>query len=76
MSVNDNDFALGYELKHDDEDFVVLFNAHPLNEVVCELPKGKWEVLVNSDKAGIKTIETVSGMITIPTSSGFVLKKK
>ncbi len=76
ISVHDNDFALGYEVKHDDEDFVVLFNAHPLKEVVCELPKGKWEVLVNSDKAGIKAIETVSGIITIPTSSGFVLKKK
>ncbi len=76
ISVHDNDFALGYEVKHEDENFVVLFNAHPLKEVVCELPKGKWEVLVNSDKAGIKAIETVSGIITIPTSSGFVLKKK
>ncbi|MBK7500785.1 MAG: pullulanase [Ignavibacteriales bacterium] len=76
ISVHDNDFALGYEVNHEDEDFVVLFNAHPLKEVVCELPKGKWEVLVNSDKAGIKAIETVSGIITIPTSSGFVLKKK
>jgi len=76
ITVHDNDFALGYEVKHEDENFVVLFNAHPLKEVVCELPKGKWEVLVNSDKAGIKAIETVSGIITIPTSSGFVLKKK
>ncbi|MBP9121068.1 MAG: pullulanase, partial [Ignavibacterium sp.] len=72
ISVHDNDFALGYEVNHEDEDFVVLFNAHPLKEVVCELPKGKWEVLVNSDKSGIKAIETVSGIITIPTSSGFV----
>jgi pullulanase/glycogen debranching enzyme len=76
ISVHDNDFALDYEVKHEEENFVVLFNAHPLKEVVCELPKGKWEVLVNSDKAGIKAIETVSGIITIPTSSGFVLKKK
>lgn len=76
ISVHDNDFALGYEVKHEEENFVVLFNAHPLKEVVCELPKGKWEVLVNSDEAGIKAIETVSGIITIPTSSGFVLKKK
>ena len=76
ISVHDNDFALGYEVKHELENFVLLFNAHPLKEVVCELPKGKWEVLVNSDKAGIKAIETVSGIITIPTSSGFVLKKR
>jgi pullulanase len=76
ISVHDNDFALGYEVKLDDEDFVVLFNAHPLKEVVCELPKGKWDVLVNQDKAGITPIKIVSGMLTIPTSSGFVLKKK
>lgn len=76
ISVKDNEFALGYELNYEDENFVLLFNAHPLNEVVCELPKGKWEVLVNHDKAGTKSIGTVSGIITIPTSSGFVLKKK
>ena len=76
IRVHDNDFALGYEVKHDDEDFVVLFNAHPLKEVECELPKGKWEVLVNPDKAGIKPLEKVGGFFTIPTSSGCVLKKK
>ena len=76
ISVKDNEFALGYEVKHEEENFVVLFNAHPLKEVVCELPKGKWEVLVNQNKAGTKSIESVSGIITIPTSSGFVLKKK
>jgi pullulanase/glycogen debranching enzyme len=71
-----NDFALGYEVKHKNEDFIVLFNADPLNKVVFELPEGKWDVLVNPDKAGIKPIETVNGMITIQTSSGTVLKKK
>jgi len=76
IAVKDNEFALGYEIKHSDESFVVLFNAHPLKEVVCELPKGKWGVLVNSEKAGIRTIETVSGKIGIQPSTGFVLKKK
>jgi pullulanase len=76
ISVHDNDFALGYELIHNDEDFVVLFNAHPLKEVVCELPKGKWEVLVNQEKAGTKPLAKVSGIITIPPSTGYVLKKK
>jgi len=65
IAVKDNEFALGYEIKHSDESFVVLFNAHPLKEVVCELPKGKWGVLVNSEKAGIRTIETVSGKIRL-----------
>ena len=76
ISVHDNDFALGYELKHNDEDFVVLFNAHPLKEVVCELPKGKWDVLVNQDKAGTKSLSKIHGIITIQPSTGYVLKKR
>lgn len=76
ISVKDNDFAICYEVKHNDEDFMVLLNAHPVKEVLFELPKGKWDVLVNSDKAGIKPISTVSGTISIKSSTGFVLKKK
>lgn len=76
ISVHDNDFAIGYEVNYENEHFVVLFNAHPLKEVVCDLPKGKWEVFVNKDKAGTKVLEEVSGKISIPTSSGLVLKKK
>ncbi len=76
ISVHDNDFALGYVLKHENEEFVVLFNAHPLKEIVCELPKGKWDVLVDQDKAGIKSLSKVSGLITIQPSTGYVLKKR
>ncbi|MEO8231225.1 MAG: alpha-amylase family glycosyl hydrolase [Ignavibacteriota bacterium] len=76
MDVKDNDFALGYEVKHGDENFIVLLNAHPIIEVVFELPKGRWDVLVDSDTAGTKALSTVSGTITIKSSTGFVLKKK
>jgi pullulanase/glycogen debranching enzyme len=76
MPITDNDFALGYEVEHDNEDFIVLFNAHPIKEVEFKLPKGKWAILVNSDKAGTKSLSTVSGKITVKSSSGFVLKKK
>jgi len=75
IPVHDNDFALGYEVKHKNEDFVVLFNAHPLKEVVAELPTGKWDVLVNSEKAGTEVIEKVNGIISISPSSGLVLRK-
>ena len=30
MTVKENDFAVGYEVKHNDEDFMVLLNAHPM----------------------------------------------
>ncbi|MDT3696037.1 MAG: alpha-amylase family glycosyl hydrolase [Ignavibacterium sp.] len=76
ISVKENDFALCYELNYEDEQFIVLFNAHPLKEVTFNLPKGKWEVLVNKDKAGTKALNIVNGIITIPTTAGLVLKKK
>jgi pullulanase/glycogen debranching enzyme len=76
ISVKDNYFALGYEVIHGAEDFVVLLNAHPLKEVVYELPKGKWDVLVNPVNAGTKPLSKVSGIITIQPSTGYVLKRK
>ena len=76
LAYSDNDFALGYEVKHNNEDFVVLLNAHPVKEVIFELPKGKWDVLVDQDKAGIKSLSKVSGLITIQPSTGYVLKKR
>lgn len=76
IPVKENDFALCYELNYEDEDFIVLLNAHPLKEVAFNLPKGKWEVLVNKDKAGTEVLNIVNRKITIPTSSGLILKKK
>ena len=76
MDVNNNEFVLGYEIKHDDENFVVLSNADMKNSVVCELPEGVWDVLVNPEKAGTKSIGKVERKITIEPSSGYVLLKK
>lgn len=70
-----DEFSLGYQLNHNEENFIVLFNANPLKEIVSELPAGNWNVLVNPEKAGIKSLGKVEGKITIPPSCGFVLKK-
>ncbi len=72
----DNDFALAYEVIHNNEDFIVLLNAHPINEMVFELPKGKWCVLVDSEKAGVKSLYTVDKKITVKSSTGFIIMKK
>jgi pullulanase len=76
MDVHNNEFALGYEVKHRDENFIVLFNANPKDPIVCELPKGKWDVLVNPEKAGIKSLEKVEDKLTVEPSSGYVLLRK
>jgi pullulanase len=76
MDLYDNNFALGYEVKHKNENFVVLFNASPNDPIVCELPEGKWEIIVNPEKAGIKLLKKVQGKLTVEPSSGYVLMKK
>ena len=76
IDVHDNDFALGYEVKHKDENFIVLLNANPQKSVVYDLPEGKWDVVVNPDKAGTKSLGKVDSKITIEPSSGYVLMKK
>ncbi len=74
--ISDNQFALGYDLKYDGDEFIVLFNAHPESEEEFHLPRGKWEVLVSPEKAGIESQGSVVSEIEVRPSSGYVLKKQ
>ena len=74
----DNDksmFSFGYRLKHNGDDFIVLFNADMKTKTTFQLPKGNWEVLVNAESAGIESLGTVKGVYSVDVSSGCVLKK-
>ncbi len=76
MDVKYNPFALGYTLNYKNDIFVVLFNASPDRTQEFTLPEGEYEVLVNHVKAGVETLDLVDETIVVPTSSGYVLKKK
>ncbi|MBZ0198449.1 MAG: pullulanase [Ignavibacteriaceae bacterium] len=76
MDVKYNPFALGYTLNYKKDNFVLLFNASPDRTQEFTLPKGKYQVLVNPLKAGVETLDLIDGIIVVPTSSGYVLKKK
>ena len=76
FNVTDNEFALGYYLTYNKQNFIVLFNGDPGKVEEFNLPNGEWEVFVNADKAGITSLGTVSGKIELNPSTGFVLKKK
>ncbi|MFH1194949.1 MAG: alpha-amylase family glycosyl hydrolase [bacterium] len=71
-----NQFALGYELNSEGQHFIVLFNANPSREEIFELPKGKWEILVNESSAGIDPLNTVTKKYVLPPTTGAVLKLK
>jgi pullulanase/glycogen debranching enzyme len=69
-------FSIGFSVKMYDNEFIVLMNGGLNNFEKFVLPEGNWEVLVNGEKAGTKVLATVSGVIEIPSTSGFVLRKK
>src|SRR5690554_1005652 len=73
--INDNDFAAGFYISYEGDEFIVLLNANPLKNEEFHLPEGEWNVLVNKNNAGIKIINTVSEKIIINSSTGMVLKK-
>ena len=73
---SDNHFALGYQIKHHDQRFIVLLNADPECSEKFELPEGEWDILTNKDKAGLQPLGTISENVEIQPSTGTVLKKK
>jgi pullulanase/glycogen debranching enzyme len=75
FKIYDNDFALGYHLKYEKDEFIVLFNADQKNEEEFKLPPGEWDILVDPDKAGVEKNGEVSGKITVKAVSGYVLRK-
>ena len=56
---------------------MVLFNANPTMEEEFILPSsGNWDVLVNENSAGTKSLGKAKKKITLNPSTGCVLKKK
>ncbi len=74
--IKDNPFALGYGLKYKEDLFVVLFNANPNMKEEFVIPSGEWDILVNENSAGTKSLGKVKKKITLNPSTGCVLKKK
>jgi pullulanase len=74
--INDNNFALGFHLSNNNDEFIVLFNANTSKDEEFLLPEGEWDVLVNKDTAGIKIINTVTKKLGLAPSTGVVLKRK
>ena len=69
-----NQFFIGFKIHFDGQSFIVLMNADPQNSINFDLGKSSWDVLVDKDSAGIKSITSVTGLINIPKTSGLVLK--
>lgn len=67
--------VIGYVLKNETEQFVVLYNANK-TAVEITIPEGDYEVVVNETQAGVEAIEQFTGSkIEVPPISTLVLKK-
>jgi pullulanase len=76
FNIYDNDFALGYHLNYDEDEFIVLFNAAQKVDEEFKLPQGNWDILVNPLYAGIVKLGDAFGKIVVNPVSGFVLRKR
>jgi pullulanase/glycogen debranching enzyme len=76
IECKDRPFAFGYLLKYEGDEFMVLLNAENGNNAEFKLPKGRWQILVNDKKAGVKPISVIKDKVILKSKSGFVLKLK
>jgi len=53
----------------------VYLNGSKAEPVSTELPEGEWKLLANKEQVNPDGIQTMSGMITLPRTSGMVLQK-
>jgi len=75
FDVKDNPFSIGYLLKYNNDTFIVLCNASMDKSEEIDLPEGEWDILVNSESAGIESLGKINSKIILETSTGVVLKK-
>lgn len=73
FKIKENPFALGYQLEHGGNLFIVLFNADRNNKYEFILPEGTWEILANENGAGTDILGRVKSKIVLDPSAGCVL---
>lgn len=75
-NIKDNPFAIGFAVNYKNESFIVLMNANRTMDEEFILPDGEWDILVNPDKAGIKSLGKIKTNVIVKPSTGYVLKKR
>lgn len=79
---NLNANVVGYQLKNNDKNskndkqIIVLYNAN-VEPVTESIPKGKWNIYVDGERAGTKVLDTIDGEeVNVAGISSLVLVKK
>ena len=69
MDVGEN-VAIAYLLK---EKFIVILNGEEEHTLDINLPTGQWKILVDGKKVLLENQETLTGELSVPSSTGLVL---
>lgn len=56
-------------------DYHVVLNGMASDSCKCQLPSGRWELLVNHEFASNQMIDLISDTVTVPHQSGLLLRK-
>jgi len=76
FEIKNNEFALGYQIYYDEQNYIVLLNADQEKSGKFKIPEGEWEIIVDKDTAGITSLGLISNKYQVPPISGVVLKKQ
>ncbi len=69
-----NPHVATYLIDDGDQEILAIFNADT-HDVIQHLPEGKWNVNIRGLQAGIESLETVEGSITVDAISTLVLTR-
>lgn len=68
-------FSISGESSADNFDYFVSLNGNMTKSFDIDLPKGTWELVVDSKKSGLKSFSTRKNKYTLPNSSGVIFRK-
>ncbi len=71
----ENAHMVAFHIDEGENEMLIMFNADT-GAVSMELPTGHWNVKIRDNHAGIKTLETVKGLVAVPPVSAMVLTRK
>ncbi|HVO75599.1 MAG TPA: alpha-amylase family glycosyl hydrolase [Ignavibacteriaceae bacterium] len=75
IKTSGNPFALAYQIDHEGDKFIILFNADRNNIQEFILPEGNWEILADEKESGTNVLGEINSKIVLNPSTGAVLKK-
>lgn len=68
-------FSVSGESTDDPFDYFISLNTNPHKKHRIKLPKGNWQLIVNSKKVDLATPKSIHDAYVVPAASGCVLRK-